>query len=311
MYPEEIKIQWRGTVGMGDCMMALNCAHTHAWNRGCKINLEMHWDHGEDYYHHFEEEETIIERMEYIHNFYLHKDNVRITHKYDQRGDFYYENPNERNKLRYIYEDNWFVNDSESQFPDNGWIFDIKKNNLDWQSLRKINLIKTSGHWRNKVVIWRPLYNAEKPRTWKRLLTNDGWNVIISTLRSQGFNVVELGYRTPIREALFHLRSCRQVICYDGMWHYIAKNLGVPMLVVSEEGITSYHTPNALKVSHSRKKKRNIWKYLYKIHELLGESKKLSKDYMSSFDITEKKCSLQDWADEYRLVQKDDNDEHR
>ena len=58
---EEVKIEWRGTWGVGDFMMALNCAHRHSWNTGNVINLEMHWAHDRDHLHHFEEEETIIE----------------------------------------------------------------------------------------------------------------------------------------------------------------------------------------------------------------------------------------------------------
>ena len=62
------KVSWRGTPGVGDFMWALNSCYAYAIRDNVYVDLEMHWEHGEDYYHHFEDPETIIERMEYIPN---------------------------------------------------------------------------------------------------------------------------------------------------------------------------------------------------------------------------------------------------
>ena len=73
-------VTWRGTPGVGDFMWALNSVHLHSWRTKTPIDLEMHWSHGEHHLHHFEDPETIIERMQYMHIFYDRKEDVKISH---------------------------------------------------------------------------------------------------------------------------------------------------------------------------------------------------------------------------------------
>jgi hypothetical protein len=264
-----VDVTWRGTWGVGDFMMALNVCHLHAWKTNCKINLEMHWEHGEDHLHHFEEEETIIERMTRIHNFYHDKDRVTVTHLFNQTsGRYYYtdwQKRHKKNKNRFTFSDNSWSDKPGSALADNRWMF--REDCLDHPM-----------YDRKKVVIWRPLYNAEEPRTWKRLLTNDAWESIILRLSEAGMNITELTYRTPVSEAMFHIATCRQIVCYDGMWHYIGRNFMKPMIVVSEEGITTYHTPDAIKLSHNPKKKNSIKQFWHDLSGLLGRSKRKSRE---------------------------------
>ena len=261
---ETVDVTWRGTWGVGDFMMALNACHLHAYRLNVKVNLEMHWEHGPDHLHHFEEEETIIERMEFIHKFYHQHKRVTVTHLFNQTEGRYYYNDydkrHKRNKNRFSFSDNCYTDAPGETTPDSEWVF--FKDALDHPMYNS-----------KKVVIWRPLFNAEEPRTWKRLLTNDVWDGIIAKLRRAGLHVCELTYRTPISEAMFHLATCRQVICYDGMWHYIGKNLCRPMIVVSEEGITTYHTPDAVKISHNPDKVNSVKKLFTTLHDIIGQSK--------------------------------------
>jgi len=254
----------------------------HAHRNNLIINLEFHWSHEEDHLHHFEEEETIIDRLNYIHNFYHNKDRVKVSHKFmaSSPEDRYWGKPfgwSEPNKTRFWFSDGAFSDKPGSTIPPNDWFFrkDIVRDNPYYS--------------RKKVVVWRPLFNAQQPRTWKRLLTNHGWDGIIKLLRQAGLHVVELTYRTPVSEAMFHITTCRQVICYDGMWHYIAKNASIPMTIVSEEGITTYHTPNALKLSHDsnskrgKSKNRNIHYYKHRLPKLFGDSKERAVIYYDKF----------------------------
>jgi hypothetical protein len=80
---------------------------------------------------------------------------------------------------------------------------------------------------------------------------------------------------------MYHISTARMVLCYDGMWHYIARNLLTPMVVVSTEGITSYHTPHAVKVSgvekYATETKNYIFEYIKDIPHMLGQTKKKSR----------------------------------
>ena len=273
-------VTWRGTPGVGDFMWALNCCHLHSWRTKSKVNLEMHWSHDEKYLHHFEDPETIIERMQYIHRFYDRKDDVKIFHVINANGRYSkwkyeddttisesgekYQVAKTRNKARFWFQSGHFSDKPGDEVPENDWIF-------------KESAFKKTI--KNKIVFWRPTFNAEIPRTWKRQLTHDDWEKIIKKLESYGFNMHELTYRTPVREAMWHIATCQQIICYDGMWHYVAKNYCKPMIVVSEEGVTKYHTLHAVRSSHNPKESGNIWYWINNPEIMLSHTKKKAKDF--------------------------------
>lgn len=274
-------ITWRGTPGVGDFMWALNSAHRHAYVTNQKVELELHWEHDEDYIHHLEDPETIIERLEYIHNFYHRKDDVTVKHVFNEKtrySDWKYKDDVTKemdgslrvmaitrpNKHRFWFESGKYSDETGGTTPKNDWIFRE-------DAFREIN--------NNKIVIWRPLFNAETPKTWKRELTNDGWDDIINQLVAAGLHVTELTYRTPIREALYHISTCRLVLCYDGMWHYIARNLYRPMIVISNEGVTNYHTPHCVRTSHNKNEPENIFRWVSNIRDMLGHTKKKAIEY--------------------------------
>lgn len=272
-------ITWRGTPGVGDFMWALNCAHNYCYQYNKKVNLEFHWEHDKDYLHHFEDPETIIERLEYMHNFYHRKDDVKVTHVFAQKtrySDWKYSDDcvlmddgrlriaaiNRGSKSRFWFQSGVYTDEMGGKIPHADWIF------------RENAFLETD---RRKVVLWRPTFNAEIPRTWKRMLTNDQWDAIIRSLVGAGLYVVELTYRTPIREAMYHIATCRQIVCYDGMWHYIARNYAKPMVVVSPEGITKYHTPQCIRTCLDDE--ANIFWWLDNMSHMLGHSKKKAIDY--------------------------------
>lgn len=267
----------------------------------------MHWDHDADYLHHFEEEETIVDRMQYIHKFYLHRDQVKIFHSFNHRGDFYYNSTEAhelKNKNRYEFEDHFYHN-LNGPAPPNEWSF-----NPDFVSNEKyidMKLIKQS-YVNKKIVVWRSYHNAEIPRKWKRKLTNYDWDVIIEKLRREGLHVVELTYRTPIREAMFHLQTCRLSLSYDGMWHYVAKNLCIPMAIVSDGAITKYHTPEqeCVILNHSKRKVNSIWKNVKteNISEFLGETKKRSDYHKRSLRKYKQHLNLESYLAFFRRTKK-------
>ena len=221
-------VKWRGTWGVGDFMHALNVCHNYCFKNKKKVNLEMHWEHDEDYLHHPKDPETIIERMKWIHTQYHRQDDVVITHVYN--SDLFpsgNKNP-DPDKKRFYFDSGTF--DTRSG-PPNDWIF------------KPESFVPA----RKKIVIWTPTYNSQAPRTWKKFLTNDDWYDIIKLLRWEGWILVELTYRTPIKDAFKQIQEANFVVCYDGMWHYISRNFGKPMFVPSWEGITDYNTPNAMR----------------------------------------------------------------
>jgi len=282
MKPSEL-VTWRGTPGVGDFMWALNSCHKYAADHNIrKINLELHWEHGEDYLHHFEDPETIIERCNYIHNFYHQQERVEIHHIFNANGryrDWKYAddvvNENGVNRVkavnahaqknRFWFQSGYYNDDRGSPAPNNDWIF--RQDAFQEYDPKRI-------------VFWRPTWNAEKPRTWKRLFENDDWEQLIIHFKAMGFDMHELSYRTPASEAMYLISTARMVICYDGIWHYVAKNFARPLAVISGEGVTKYHTPNALRLNpETHYDDRNVWWWIEHTSDLLGHTKNKAVDY--------------------------------
>ena len=255
------KVRWRGTWGVGDFMNALNTCHNYCFDNNTKVNLEMHWEHDEDYLHHPEDPETIIERMAWIHNQYHRQEDVTVTHVYNSdlfpKGNV---NP-EKNKDRFYFDSNAF---KPTSAPPNDWIF------------KPESFIPK----RKKIVIWTPHYNSEPPRKWKRFLTIDDWSDIISLLRWKGWILVELTYRTPIKDAFKQIQECDFIFCYDGMWHYIARNFGKPMFIPSWEGVTDYNTPQAVRKPSRHQTLDFIADGAEEFKPNLTEMKDKAKDYI-------------------------------
>lgn len=263
------------TPGVGDFMMVLNRIH---WLRRTvkrdPWTVNFHWYHDKDHHHHFEDPETIIQRLEYISRFYKHHRNIQINSICDSTDEQL-----KRERIRYhgIFNPGRHYYDNMWSFRQNTWLPED----------------------RNKVVIWRPLFNAETARDWKQVVTNQMWDDAIDILQNQhGYKVVELTYRTPIREATYHINTCHFVVCYDGMWHYIAKNFFKPMIVTSRSPITKYHTPHAV-MWHDLDNDKNLIFHLKNLHTPLsawlfennGKPGKTPEDnYLTPYQVMMDKC---------------------
>lgn len=242
------------TPGVGDFMLSLNRLHLIRHRSKMPMHLEMNWYHDENFIYHYEEEETIIERFEYLHSMYRNSQKVFVTHKFNSDDEL-------------LKQQKWRFNPPQAAMPrrphDNEWSFAFRCS-------KKFGPVQ-----QNKVVIWRPLFNAEKARDWKWVVSNDMWDEAIDYLKQLGYNVVELEYRTPVREVFYHIVTCNFVICYDGMWHYVAKNAFKPMIVTSRSTITKYHTPYAMMLSELDRIPENNFLYRIKnLHNFIPEDNK-------------------------------------
>ena len=247
-------LQCKTTPGVGDYMYALNKAFMLSWRTGHIFDVEFHWNHGEDHLHHFEDPETIVERFDHTLPYYLHHDRLNVSHHFNSVG-------HEKLDRKRFY-----PNQTLRDLPGVNSMAKVEPGINEW-SFKPSHLEVDA----NKVVIWRPLFNAETARDWKRVVSNQMWEDVISILEAHGYQVVELTYRTPIREAHYHIATCDFVVCYDGMWHYFAKNYNKPTIVTSRSAITKMHTPHALMLHELDEVEgpaanKNIVKQMKKLH---------------------------------------------
>jgi hypothetical protein len=246
-------MDWKGTPGVGDFMYGLNIAHWKSFILNREIFLRFHWYHAEDFLYHYEDPETIIERLNYIHSFYSNEySKIRIKHTFNSNSGWIYSN-RFRGYNRNIRK-SW-------KFRVNDWI--LREDLMNYPTIE------------NKIVLWRNTTNAEDPRPFKMPFTHDEWNQVIDIIELQGYKVFEINYRTPISEVLYHIKTCICTVSYEGMWHYIAKNLRKPMIVLSSDPITNMHTPDAL-IYNPRK---NAW-----FDAAKGDKPKYSLSYFYDFE---------------------------
>jgi len=220
-------IKAKGTIGLGDCMSALNIAHFRSFIFEKKITLENHWYHDEDYQYHFEDPETIIEKFDYFAKYYQPAD-VEIKHIFNSTNEGLY-------KQRYQHHRGIIKNNDYR-----AWSFNA--------SIVNTPIVK------NKIVMWRQTFNADIPKNYKRIFDNDGWNYIVQSLQKQGYSVAQIDYRTSIREVMYHISTCEATIGYEGMFHYVAKNFWKPMIIFTRDNISKLHTPHALLFCRSIKR---------------------------------------------------------
>jgi hypothetical protein len=265
-------IKWKGTCGAGDFMYGLNIAHWRSFILQKPVTIEYHWYHNESYLHHYEDPETIYDRLNYLNNLYFKMGTeVNVTHVWNSENYLLWSERfqnYDRNIDKRKYMKSW------AKFRHNDWLFRPE--------ILRAQVIP------NKLVLFRPTFNAEQPRDFKLPYTDSQWLEVIDMIKHvHGFNVVEIDYRTPIREVVYHIKTCRATISYEGMWHYVAKNMHKPMIVLSSDPITKTHTPDALiynprlnKGFDPAKGHKPIYKveYFYDLEKRIKLAEKFSKN---------------------------------
>jgi hypothetical protein len=91
------------------------------------------------------------------------------------------------------------------------------------------------------------------------------WERIIQFLELKGYDLVELSYRTPVSEALYHIRTCSFCIFYDGMWQYLARNLCKPVITLGGSSICTTHSPQGVWFKKPHDPNNDFWDYLYNL----------------------------------------------
>ena len=101
---------------------------------------------------------------------------------------------------------------------------------------------------KNKVCFWRYDINAlpyqhhdpNESQRFKRekAYTLEEWCELYTFL-NDNYNVVEVNYRTPIREVFYHLSTCELTVGYGGMWHLLSAYLDKPMISLMNQTVTA------------------------------------------------------------------------
>lgn len=211
-----------------------------------KVYLKYHWLNSPEWKFHFEDPQTIIEQQQYLltrmHGYGKVKvdvENIFNTSQDFLNGDLHshIERPNGYAVLE----------------GPNTWLFREQFLNLK--------------PYDNLVVVWRTKFISSNYPKFKDSYDSSYWDLIIPILKMLNYNVVEVTHRTPISEVFYLISRCKFVVAYNGMYHYIAKNLVKPMIVLGDSSIIRTHNPQAIHfyAPHKDKSEREVLDYLLNI----------------------------------------------
>lgn len=196
---ETFVINWRSKEGYGDFITGIGYAYSSTIKYDRPVHIVFHWPNPKDHLLSLEDKESIFYRFEYIKDFMRPAENVTISHEFSSVPEYR------------------FINELEEFNPLHGL----------WYPKNEVK----EEH--GLVVFWSSQHNLEFPGYHKDPLY-DHWNVIIKQLKSIGYNVVEITYRTPISEVMDLMSRCEFGIGYEGMIHQLFKFMWKPLIVASK-----------------------------------------------------------------------------
>jgi len=244
------KIKWvlkdqnllvRGTPGAGDFMFTMSTAFHVSHLLKIPIHVIFYWSHDKDYVHHPEDPESIFEKIDYFYSRCYKKENITYEHVYEFK------------ELPTLFNGEMFLNlEMNGRKEENHTLpYGISS----WKMKQTMVDFPVQD---NKIVIWKSNFNAKTPALWKRSYTQKDWEYVENKLKEKKYKVVNIDYRTPIREVFYHIQSSRFCMGYDGMWHYVARMLYKPTIITGDSGIIKAHNPQAKWFYNKTKDNKNV-----------------------------------------------------
>ncbi len=191
-------IEWKTGIGYGDFVTGLGYAHNACLKYLTPVNITFHWNHAKNFLFSDIDTETIVERCDYIYSVMQQNPLVSVTHKYNSCPNF-----------RFI-----------NQLDEHHRVHGI------WHS--RLEPIES-----NIVVLWTSRHNIEPPPNYKDPAKKH-WDLIEKKLKENGYDVIEVTYRTPVREVVDLINRCAFGIGYDGLAHQLFKFMWKPCIVLCE-----------------------------------------------------------------------------
>lgn len=195
----EFNIHWRSNEGYGDFITGLCYAHSSVIKYDRNVTINFHWPNKKGSFYSKIDFESIDYKFEKILETLKPIKGLSIEHTYSSIPPWR------------------FINELEEFNPIHGL----------WYPKDKVETEK------GLVVFWSSKHNVKFPGYHKDPLY-DHWEKIINNVKSEGFNVVEVTYRTPIKETLELIHKCEFGIGYEGMIHQLFKYAWKPIICASK-----------------------------------------------------------------------------
>jgi hypothetical protein len=229
-----INVDWWGAYGYGDIIHSLGYANTFAKKSGVEVNLNIHWDCGEARKFHGLDPETKLERFKILQDEIVMCHRVNVTHHMRSMGVVY---------------------NGISKVPSAGSRVLPRYKNVFDDTISLHALVEPKNHYsvvKNQICIWTPEYNINELHDWKDTLKGR-WEDFRNIIEDQGFTIVEISYREPIKNAIKKVATSEYCVGYGGLGKGLAGLFWKPLVSITQRSNNTYReTPWAYPVSDEK-----------------------------------------------------------
>ena len=223
-------INWKGKIGYGDIISPISYAYNMAEKNSTDVILKFHWKESEPQKYKDSDTETIQQWIDTTNNLMTKPPfwDVKIEHIYDSPLPYNHDNYDatdmELHNLRFS---TYGMNDMNNAY----------------KTYSKITFVTSIKHKQQ-------LAEYDKGKAWKDPLaaTPSGmaWPRVADLIKKRGWDPRFVHYETQMQKCIDTMLSSRCVIGYHGAHMWIARWLGMPMIIFSKGSLTKKAFPWAL-----------------------------------------------------------------
>ena len=223
-------INWKGKIGYGDIISPISYAYNMAEKNSTDVILRFHWKEKEPQKYKEKDSETIQQWIEKTNNIIVKPPfwDVKIEHVYDSPIGYNHDN--------YDATDMELHNLRFSQYG-------LSDYNNAYSTYSKICFVTSIKHKQQ-------LAEYDKGKAWKDPLAQTpsgmAWPRVADLIKKRGWDPRFVHYETPMQKCIDVMLTCRCVIGYHGAHMWIARWLGMPMIIFSKGTLTKKAFPWAM-----------------------------------------------------------------
>jgi hypothetical protein len=220
IHDSPVVINWKGKIGYGDIISPICYAFNLAEKNQVDVVLNFHWENEAPSKYKPEDKETIQEWVDFIANNTMPVEffDVQVNHVYGSKIGFNHDN--------YDADDISLHNMRFSTFG-------LTDGDNAHESYKTLALVTTIKHKQQ-------MKDYDESKKWKDPIGDSPgiyvWPKVSSMLNKRGWDTRHVHYEHSCAQAVKILTNCRCVFGYHGAHMWMAKWLGLPMIIFSKGG---------------------------------------------------------------------------
>jgi len=258
---DPLVINWKGKIGYGDIISPISYAMNIAEKNSTDVLLRFHWPYDKPRKYNEYDSETIQDWIDLTYNI-LEKPqfwNVIIEHVYDSKLNYNHDN--------YLV-DNFHCHNL--RFAAHGWN-DGNNGHSQWRNVTMVTSIKHKETWDE----------YDKHKAWKDPLayTPSGfaWPKVGALIEKRNWRLRYVHYRDPMQNVINVMARSRGVVGYHGAHMWIARMLGLPMVIFSKKPLTEKAFPWCVRFEYYTDFNPDALEELFQMS--IEKREKLRRDY--------------------------------